>query len=261
MEVSVDDVVMPGDRIRDIDLANAKQKIILGPGLRTDGETVYACKSGILKKRSIVYYVDSYQKRYFLKRSSKKLKLLICDIKFLIFLNRYVPSQGENVVGVVVQKAGDVFKVDIGGSTPASLSYLAFEGASKRNRPDVQVGDIVYAKLLVASKDMEPELVCVDSFGKKGKLGVLSTNGMLFTCSLNLVRKILKPEFPLLSLLSEELKYEIAVGMNGKIWVKSKSNVEDTIALANNILAAEFVPESELPVLCNSIMKSLALLK
>ena len=36
-------------------------------------------------------------------------------------------------------KSGDVFKVDFGGSEQASLSYLAFEGATKRNRPNVQV--------------------------------------------------------------------------------------------------------------------------
>lgn len=175
--------------------------------------------------------------------------------------NRYIPSQGENVVGIVTQKLGETFKVDIGASEPASLSYLAFEGASKRNRPDVQVGDIVYAKLLVASKDMEPELVCVDSFGKKGKLGVLSLNGMLFACSLNLVRKILKPDCPLLNMLSEELRYELAVGMNGKIWIKSKASVEDTVAVANAILAAEYVAPSEFQTLHNTIMKSLAKLR
>ena len=53
---------------------------------------------------------------------------------------QYVPVRGENVIGIVTQKAGDMFKVDMGGSDQASLSYLAFEGATKRNRPDVKVG-------------------------------------------------------------------------------------------------------------------------
>lgn len=43
------------------------------------------------------------------------------------------------MIGIVVAKSGDIFKVDVGGSEPASLSYLAFEGATKRNRPNVQV--------------------------------------------------------------------------------------------------------------------------
>lgn len=153
---------------------------------------------------------------------------------------------------MVTQKVGDIFKVDIGGSDLASLSYLAFEGTSKKNRPDVQVGDAVFAKLLVASKDMEPELVCVDSHGKKGKLGVLDPSGMLLTCSLSLVRKIRNPDNPFLSEFSKEQAYELAIGMNGKVWIRSRS-VKETVALANAILAAEFTPYNQMRALCSSI--------
>lgn len=64
MEVSVGDIAMPGDTVRD---EGETDNIILGPGLRRDGRTMIVCKTGILKKRSkpIVYYVDCYQKRYF----------------------------------------------------------------------------------------------------------------------------------------------------------------------------------------------------
>ena len=55
-------------------------------------------------------------------------------------------------MGVVTAKAGDTFRVDIGSADQASLSYLAFEHATKKNRPNVNVGDVVYAKLLVASR-------------------------------------------------------------------------------------------------------------
>lgn len=50
------------------------------------------------------------------------------------------------MIGIVTAKSGDIFKVDVGGSEPASLSYLAFEGATKRNRPNVQVmmGDLCF---------------------------------------------------------------------------------------------------------------------
>ena len=43
------------------------------------------------------------------------------------------------MIGVIGNKAGDTFRVDIGGSELASLSYLSFEAATKRNRPDVKV--------------------------------------------------------------------------------------------------------------------------
>merc|ERR1712150_219396 len=111
-----------------------------------------------------------------------------------IHSKRYVPIKGEYVLGVVSAKAGDTYRVDIGTAEPASLSYLAFEGATKRNRPAVSVGDIVYSKLLVASSYTESELVCVDSYGKKAGLGVLTGGGFMFAVSLNLVRKLLSPD-------------------------------------------------------------------
>lgn len=53
-----------------------------------------------------------------------------------------------------------------------------------------QVGDIVYARLLVANKDMEPELVCIDGGGRSSGMGVIGRDGgFLHTCSLNLIRK------------------------------------------------------------------------
>ncbi|XP_071559578.1 exosome complex component RRP40 [Temnothorax nylanderi] len=239
MEVDVGDVVMPGDSLKNItpvkkEGRNEKEFVILGPGLRREGDAVLVCKAGVLRKRDpAVYYVDSYQKRY-------------------------IPNRGENVVGIVAQKSGDIFKVDIGASEQATLSYLAFEGATKKNRPDVQIGDVVYAKLLVASKDMEPELVCVDSQGKENELGVLSSDGMMFTCSLSLVRKLLNPECPLFRLLGRNQAYEIAAGMNGRIWIKAQS-VKETIAVANAILASEYTVPSEMQKLCARIEKVLLL--
>ncbi|CAH2244552.1 jg11672 [Pararge aegeria aegeria] len=147
-------------------------------------------------------------------------------------------------------------RVDIGGSTTAALSYLSFEGATKKNRPEVQVGDIIYAKLVIASKDMEPELVCIDSFGHKGRLGVL-TDGFVFKCSINLIRKILSPQCPLLESLKNEWPFELAAGMNGRIWIKANS-MKETIALGNAVLGAEFMSQEEIKKMSNNISATLA---
>ena len=48
---------------------------------------------------------------------------------------------------------------------------------------------------------MEAELVCVDSYGKKAGLGVLTDGGFMFTVPLHTVRKLLNPECALLSSL------------------------------------------------------------
>ena len=43
------------------------------------------------------------------------------------------------VVGVVLDRVGENYKVDIGGAHNASLPILGFEGASKKNRPILTV--------------------------------------------------------------------------------------------------------------------------
>ncbi|XP_052867352.1 exosome complex component RRP40 [Anopheles cruzii] len=223
-----DHPILAGDIVKEpVQLMDTNKRVILGPGLRLQQQVVRASKCGQLKmKAPNTFWVDAYQKRY-------------------------TPSRGELVIGVVTAKAGDIFRVDIGSSETASLSYVAFEGATKKNRPDVNVGDIVYARLLIAHPDVEPELVCVDSHGKKGKLGILH-DGFLLNCSLNLIRKILNPKCMFLSLLSKELAFEMAVGINGRIWIRGRG-VRETIAVGNAVLALEYVSNDKIRELCDDV--------
>lgn len=234
MLVCVSDIVVPGDIVDGIVGQDEKSNIVLGPGLRRYVDQIIVCKSGILKKANCTYFVDCHQKRY-------------------------IPVKGEAVVGVITSKAGDFYKVDIGSSEQASLNYLAFEGATKKYRPNVNIGDTIYATVLGASKDMETELVCIDGFGKKGKFGVLESDGFLFTCSLNLIRKTLNSKCPLLKCLGKEVPFEIAVGMNGKVWIKTK-NCKSTIALASAILQSEHAPYDEMIRLIDNIFNECLLL-
>ena len=49
-----------------------------------------------------------------------------------------MPVKGERVLGVVV-KTGRVHRVDINAALPASLPELSFQGATRRNKPSLQV--------------------------------------------------------------------------------------------------------------------------
>ena len=73
------------------------------------------------------------------------------DVVVLFF--QYNPVRGESVIGVIGNKAGDTFRVDIGGSELASLSYLSFEAATKRNRPDVKVSPESSLNILLVLMD------------------------------------------------------------------------------------------------------------
>ncbi|XP_044730744.1 exosome complex component RRP40 [Chrysoperla carnea] len=232
MKVKNEDIVIPGDIINEDCLKiDKKMKIIIGPGLKKVGNEIFITNSGILRKKNPnTFWVDFYQRRY-------------------------VPAKGESILGVVTNKSSEALKLDIGASEQASLSFLAFEGASKKYKPEVAVGDVIYGRLLAAGSDVEPELVCIDHNFKSDRFGVLK-DGFIFNCSLNVVYKILNSSCPLLQLLGKEIKHEIVVGLNGKVWVKA-NNCEDTLAIANAVLKCEFLSNSEIRTMCNEVLNCL----
>ena len=62
---------------------------------------------------------------------------------------RYIPVVDDVVIGVIVSRHAENYKVDVGTSSNVQLDALAFDGASKRNKPNLQVGDILYARVIL----------------------------------------------------------------------------------------------------------------
>ena len=126
-------------------------------------------------------------------------------------------------------------------TSTATLPVLAFEGATKKYKPQLPSGSLVYARVTMANKHMEPELeCCTSSTGKADGLGPL-TGGMLFNISLTMARRLMmsRPAEQAGLLLLDELgnagmSFETAVGRNGKVWVDSKS-VKTTLAIGRAI--------------------------
>lgn len=59
---------------------------------------------------------------------------------------QYIPAKGERVVGVIAQTGAKQYRVDIGAHSLAALPELSFEGATKRNKPNLQVGSSVCSR-------------------------------------------------------------------------------------------------------------------
>ena len=78
--------------LNEIQNVNDELKVIVGPGLTREGSQVFSSRCGILRQKTntkvAVFWVDCHSKRY-------------------------VPARGENVIGVVVGKAGDSFRVSV----------------------------------------------------------------------------------------------------------------------------------------------------
>ena len=69
------------------------------------------------------------------------LSLLPAVLRTPKLFHRYIPAVEESVIGIIIQKYGESFDIDIGGPFTATLPVLAFEGATRRNRPNLQVCD------------------------------------------------------------------------------------------------------------------------
>ncbi|KAF9911333.1 exosome non-catalytic core subunit rrp40, partial [Lobosporangium transversale] len=165
-------------------------------------------------------------------------------------------AAGESVIGVVVGKTVEHYKVDIGTAQPALLGVLAFEGATKRNKPDIKIGALIYCRVSLANKDMEAELECFNpSTGKADGYGELKS-GFLIKVSLGLARRLLDPKTLILRLLGQHIPFETAIGMNGKVWIHS-AEPKHTILICNAIKNSEYLNKDECAVMVKALFEKL----
>ncbi|CAK9169357.1 unnamed protein product [Ilex paraguariensis] len=192
----------------------ANQTIKLGGGLRQDCDAISVMKAGMLRfSKPNKYWVESSQRRY-------------------------VPCVGDTVLGIVVDSKADNFLVDIKGHALAFLPVLAFEGGTRRNIPKFEVGTLIYVRIVKANTGMNLELSCTDATGKAAEFGPLK-DGYMFESSTGLSRMLLNsPTCPVLEALGKKLSFEIAVGLNGRVWVNAASP-STIILVANAIMNSE----------------------
>lgn len=205
-------VVLPGQAVMQLPDSG---EVRLGAGLQLANDSIASTRSGVLNQ-------------------TKQGKLWVEGRQ-----RRCVPAAEELVIGTILERHSENFIVDIGGPFHALLPQLSFEGASRRNRPNLVVGDVVFARVITANRDMDPVLSCMDAAGKSAGFGQLK-NGLLVTCNTAFARSLLgSPPHPVLPLLGGALQFEVAIGMNGRIWIHSASSAT-TIFIANALLQAEF---------------------
>jgi len=150
-------------------------------------------------------------------------------------LNQYIPNPPDLIIATIHHSSTDQYSCSITPHTPqAILPHLAFESATKKTRPQLSSGSLVYARITAASKYTETELTCVNlSTGKSDGMGPL-TGGCVFDVSGGMARRLLMPrregKVVVLEEMGEKVPFEVAVGRNGQVWVKSET-VTGTVAV------------------------------
>nr|OQO29663.1 hypothetical protein B0A51_02271 [Rachicladosporium sp. CCFEE 5018] len=185
---------------------NKSGTLTLGPGLRhTPPQTITTTTLGTLST------------------DPKKSALWLEDL-----IGRYAPSVNDLVIAQIHHSSTDSYSCTLTPHTPfALLGQLSFEGASKKTRPQLKSGDLVYARVCKAGKGEDVEIECLNSATGKGEgMGPLK-GGMTFEVSPGFARRLMlgrkKGGVMLLEGVGEKVKFEVAVGRNGVVWVDSGS--------------------------------------
>lgn len=230
---------MPGDDVTNfIRINNATDNVTLGSGLRSSESRIFATMAGIIRSRTGGHYwIEGFCRN-----------------------TQYYPKIGDQVVGIIEFRGGEWYKVNMMSGCAALLNRLSFEGASKRNKPELERGDVIYARVAVANKDEDIELTCISSSGVKkdwssgetiyGQL----TEGLVLRVTIQQTRAMLRPDCVLLSALGKHVAFEITVGMNGMVWIKA-GNVIDTIVIRNAIANAAFLDDAHTEAMVEQLVR------
>jgi exosome complex component RRP40 len=140
-ELSYQNIVIAGENLSHR-IKSQSQTVKYSIGLSKCNNDIYSTSCGYLNFKSSVYWVD-YPRRH------------------------YYPSVGDQIVGIIDDKGSDYYRVNIFCGSSCMLSRLAFEGATKRNKPELKRGDVIYARILKCHKDFDIELTCISTSGNK----------------------------------------------------------------------------------------------
>jgi exosome complex component RRP40 len=241
-------VVLPGDDVSKHVIKSDQRTVPkLGTGLRFRNDRVLATCAGRLLQRS--------NNTFFVQQN----------------IQRYRPQVEDRVLGIVEDRVasddsgGDVYRINIGGSHPALLSNLSFEGATKRNKPNLQTGMILYARVQSVPDVMDPSLSCQlgpldggiprkDWMTNEGAYGELK-GGTATKVSLGLARELLDPKNVVLNELGKSLAFEVCVGVNGWIWIHS-TRPEHTILIQNAIKNSQVMTEAQVRGMVKTLIQT-----
>lgn len=212
---------LPSDPIAHIQASNLKKPRVvrLGHGVMQHNATIYATKAGHLQ-------FDARRNKVWISNNQK----------------RYVPALEDMIIGIVTDKHGDEYRLDIHGTDTATLSSLAFEGATRKNRPNLSRGAAVYCRVIRASKNMEAEVTCIEPGSNKSWVGGETLfgelkDGHVVRVSLALARTLVDQN-GILASIGKQIAFESVVGANGMVWLNA-GDLKKTIMIAIAIQKAD----------------------
>lgn len=257
-------VILPGETISPDILpipSNPSLALKLGPGLRhTPPSTITSVIAGSL-------CIDQKKNAIWVENNSGRVLHSPCDPLHstathftspqntpspLSFPNantghpntkQYLPQPNDLVLATIHHSSTDWYHCTLTPHTPpALLPHLAFENATRKTRPQLPPTTLIYARVLTTPpKTPDVELTCANpSSGKSDGMGELK-GGMVFDVSLGMARRLLAARqredggvVVLEEVAAKGVAFEVAVGRNGRVWVRS-GGVRETLVVGRAV--------------------------
>lgn len=148
---------------------------------------------------------------------------------------RYMPHEGDNIVAIIEDRQGDYYKAEIRSGALAYLPRLAFDGATKRNRPDLKRGQVIYCRVSKAFIDSDTELTCTSKSSTlkdwnqgESVYGPVQ-EGLIVSVTLQFAKDLLRPDNVLLNVLGRYFAFEVAIGLNGIVWMRCSDMLQSLL--------------------------------
>ncbi|KAF0986634.1 hypothetical protein HZS_8066, partial [Henneguya salminicola] len=135
-----------------------------------------------------------------------------------------MPRLEDYVIGKIIKVQNEQYKIDLGGNVTAKLPALSFPNATKKVKPELIIGDIVYAKICLTDPNVDYEVTCCANTKNNSSLGKLSpNNSFLIPISIPLAQRLLIKNSQLVKTLYPDLPInsDIVVGINGFVYVSA----------------------------------------
>ncbi|KAJ5095629.1 exosome complex exonuclease Rrp40 [Penicillium alfredii] len=233
-------ILLPGDEVPEGQLpATSSNPLKLGPGLRllSQSSSTPASNHVLTATQAGLLATDAKRNTVSLMPSANR---------------RYIPTNNDLIIAQIHHSSADYFHCVVTPHTAqALLGQLSFEGATKKTRPMLKQGELVYARVLSVGvgAGAEVELTCVNPATGKAEPGGLGplVGGMVYDVSTGMAARLIRASsssaeendavegLVVLAELGKKLEsiggFEIAVGRNGKVWLDC-SNAGDSAVKA-----------------------------
>ncbi|MEM0026770.1 MAG: exosome complex RNA-binding protein Rrp4 [Ignisphaera sp.] len=156
---------------------------------------------------------------------NEKKKIRIIPLK-----GRYMPKEGDIVIGIVYDVTLSSWLIDIKSPYLATLNasdYIGkpFNPATDNIRKYLDVGDVIIAKVAQFDRTRQPVLTVQD----KGLGKVI--NGSLVEIEPSKIGRVIGKKRSMLSMLMEQTKCDFVVGVNGRVLLRCPDAELEYIAI------------------------------